>query len=135
MKRLTEQAWGEWIESLADWEWFATFSFKYPTSPRMANHLWRKHWLRPLEDGVDRQVHFIRVLENESTNIHYHCLMSGIKNQKASIWERAWHNIGGIAKIEPYDCELGGAYYIGRKCAQGCEVAFSKNIERTGLCV
>lgn len=128
----TEEAYGAWIESLAEWDWFATFTFKYPTSPRTANRLWR-HWLHSLEKEVNGQVHFVRVLE-EGDNPHYHCLLSGVKEQKPSVWARAWHNIGGIAEIEPYIGE-GAACYIGKKCAQGCEVAFSKNIEKAELCV
>ena len=126
----TEQSYGEWIESLADWDWFATFTFRYPTSAKTANRLWRKHWLRSLEKEVNGQVHFFRVLE-KGDNIHYHCLLSGIKDQKPSVWARAWHNIGGIAKIEPYTSS-GGAYYIGKKHSQECDVAWSKNIEKTG---
>ena len=129
----TTEAYGEWIASLAEWDWFATFTFKYPTSPRTANHLWRKHWLRSLESEVDGQVHFVRVLE-EGDNIHYHCLLSGVKDQKPSVWARVWHNLGGIAKIDPYT-NSGGAYYIGGKCSQGYEVVFSKHIEKAGLCI
>lgn len=126
----TEHAYGEWIESLAEWDWFATFTFKYPTSPRTANRLWR-HWLHSLEKEVNGQVHFVRVLE-KGDNLHYHCLLSGVKEQKPSVWARVWHNIGGIAKIEPYIFGGGGAGYIGRKCALECDVAWSKNIEKTG---
>ena len=126
----TEQAYGEWLESLAEGDWFATFTFKYPTSPRTANHLWRKHWLRSLEREVGGQVHFVRVLEG-SDNMHYHCLLSGVKDQKPSVWERVWHNLGGIAKIDPYT-NSGGAYYIGKKWYRECDVAWSKNIEKTG---
>lgn len=129
----TEEGYGKWIEALAEWDWFATFTFRYPTSPGTANHLWRKHWLHSLEKAVNGQVHFVRVLE-EGDNLHYHCLLSGIKDQKPSVWARAWHNIGGIAKIEPYTSS-GAAYYIGKKGYRGCEVAFSKNIEKAGLCV
>ena len=129
----TAEAYGEWIASLAEWDWFATFTFKYPTSPKTANHLWRKHWLRSLEREVGGQVHFVRVLE-DGDNLHYHCLLSGVKDQKPSVWARVWHNIGGIAKIEPYT-NSGAAYYIGKKCSQGYEVAFSKHIEKAGLCV
>ena len=123
------QPYGEWFEQLADWDWFATFTFTYPTSPTTANRLWRKHWLRSLEKEVNGQVHFVRVLE-EGDNTHYHCLLSGVKDQKPSVWERAWHGIGGIAKIDPYIAGGGGADYLGAKCARGCEMVFSKNIEK-----
>jgi len=129
----TEQAYGEWIESLAEWDWFVYLTFKHPTSPRTANRLWKK-WLRLLEKEVNGQVHFVRVLEEseEDDRIHYHCFLAGIKDQKPSIWERVWHNIAGIAQIRPYINGGGGAVYIGAKCSKGCDVAFSKHIERVG---
>ena len=132
---ITKEAYGEWISSLAEWEWFATFTFKYPTSPKTANRLWRKHWLRSLEKAVNGQVHFVRVLEEsaEGDRIHYHCLLAGIKEQKPSLWERAWHDIGGIAQIKPYT-NRGGAHYVGGKSYRGCDTAYSKNIEKVGLC-
>ncbi len=128
----TEHAYGEWIESLARWDWFAYLTFKYPTSPRTANRLWR-HWLHSLEKEVNSQVHFVRVLEDDD-NLHYHCLLSGVKDQKPSVWARVWHNIAGIAKIDPYT-NSGGAYYIGKKAYRGCDIACSKNIERNGRVV
>ena len=128
----TEETYGAWIESLAEWDWFATFTFKYPTSPRTANRLWRR-WLHALEKEVNGQVHFVRVLE-EGDNPHYHCVLSGVKEEKPSIWARVWHNIGGIAKIDPYT-NSGAAYYIGKKWYRGCDVAWSKNIEKVELYV
>jgi hypothetical protein len=121
---------GNWIKSLSDWQWFATFSYKYPTSSKTANHLWRKRWLYFLEKEVNQQVHFVRTTENEADNIHFHCLLSGIGNQNPTTWERAW--LWGIAEIRPYNPERGGAHYIGSKIASGHEVVFSKNIEKRG---
>lgn len=126
---LTEEAYGDWFKSLGEWEWFATFTFEYETSPKTANRLWREQWLRELEKSVGGQVHFIRVTENTYDNIHYHCLLNGVKDEKPSVWERRWRDIGGIAKIEPYDAS-GGDYYLGSKCSRGDEIAFSKHINR-----
>jgi len=130
--KIIEEAYGEWFEQLADWDWFATFTFRYPTSSKTANRLWRKHWLRSLEKEVNGQVHFVRVLE-EGDNTHYHCLLSGVRDQKPSVWERVWHNIGGIAKIDTYIPGGGGAHYLGRKCGRGCHEDYSKNIEKAAL--
>ena len=129
-----KEAYGDWFESLAKWDWYATFTFKYPTSYKTAKRLW-KHWLRSLEKAVNGQVHFVRVLEEsaEGDRIHYHCLLSGIKDQKPSVWERVWHNIGGIAKIDTYVNSGGGAHYIGNKAYRGCDVDLSKSIEKVAL--
>ena len=129
----TEKAYGEWFESLGEWDWFATFTFEYPTSPRTANHLWRK-WLHSLEQEVNGQVHFVRVSEGDD-NLHYHCLLAGVRDQKPSVWARVWQNIGGRAEIEPYISDGGGAHYIGGKCSRGCEIAFSKHIEKAEVYV
>jgi hypothetical protein len=129
-----QKSYGEWFESLAEWDWFATFTFKYPTSPRTANHLWRK-WLHSLEREVNGQVHFVRVLEDDDDNVHYHCLLAGVRDQKPSVWERVWHNIAGIAQITPYINGAGGAEYIGKKAYRGCDVASSKHIEKARLYV
>jgi hypothetical protein len=127
-----QKSYGQWIESLAEWDWFATFTFEYPTSPRTANRLWRQ-WLHTLEREVNGQVHFIRVQEEDGDRVHYHCLLAGVRDQKPSVWERAWHNIAGIAQITPYISDGGGAHYIGKKACQECQVAFSKHIEKVTL--
>ena len=129
---ITEQAYGEWIESLAEWDWFATFTFTHQTSPRTANRLW-KEWLHSLEREVNGQVHFVRVLEEskEYDRIHYHCLIAGVRDQKPSVWARAWHKIAGIAQIRPYMNSGGGSDYIGRKAYRGCDIVCSKNLEKS----
>ena len=130
----TKQEYAKWIDSLADWDWYGIFTFRYLTSRETASRLWKIQWLHSLQRAVNGQVHFIRVLD-EDDKIHYHCLLRGVKDQKPSVWARAWHNIGGIAKIEPYVYGGGAAYYLGEKCSQGCEVDFSKNLEKARLLV
>ena len=129
-KREIKKAWGEWIYDLADWDWYGTFTFRFPVSQEEANHVWRKGWLRPLEKSLNRQVHFVRVLENPYDNPHYHALLAGTSEAGIHEWEDEWYTLKGIAKIEPYNRELGGSWYISKDLYKDTEVVFSKNIQK-----
>jgi len=46
---------------------------------------------------------------------HWHMLMGGLGDERRmGNWVDWWHERYGIARIEPYNAELGARYYLGK---------------------
>lgn len=48
----TREAWGTWLQGLAKWDWFATFTFSELVSPAAA-HYWFSRYLNRAEDALN----------------------------------------------------------------------------------
>ena len=125
-------AWGEWLRQWK-WDWWTTLTFRYPVSSRQAHRLW-KRWLHALESEVHGKVHYVRGTELQKFRgdiPHYHALIKGVKGQTPRVWERVWHGIGGLAKIDDYDVHLGASYYLAKYYAMGLgDIILSKGLEK-----
>lgn len=114
-------AYGDWLSSLEQWEWFVTLTFRNPTDP---NPLWSKPgwayaksawaafiarvrhpvgppvWVRAFELQRDRGVpHIHGLLAN----------VSDMRRAEAGAW--AWRTYG-LNRILRYDNSLGAAHYL-----------------------
>jgi len=124
------QSYGEFLSQFP-WDWYGTLTFRGKVSPRIAFKLFNK-WKVQLKKAANQRIHYALVIEPtplRNGNPHLHFLLLGSENEKPYIWERRWYVIGGLAKIEPYDPELGASYYLGNKMANGtADVLFSKGL-------
>ena len=115
-----KRAWGEWLRQWR-WDWWVTLTFRYPVSTRQAHRLW-KEWIHLLEHSVQSKVHYVRVTEYQRFRgdiPHFHALLLGVREQQPKRWEGTWNNLGGLAKVEPYDVKLGATHYLAKYLING----------------
>lgn len=128
-------AWATWIDRWK-WEWFATLTFSDEVSPKKAHNIWRD-WLHELERAAERKVHYIRVTEKQvlrGGNPHYHALLMGVGLLSPSTWACRWREVAGLARIEEYDLELAGNYYISKSLdSPDSGLILSKGLEKVPL--
>jgi len=122
-RRAVKQAWGDWLTTLANWEWFVTMTLRDPPGPgtwtrpgwATAKRAWREftglcrpavgrlRWVRCFEIQRDRGVP------------HVHALMANMDGlvRRMDMVDWAWER-WGIARVLEYDCRLGAGYYLSK---------------------
>jgi len=119
------QAFGEWIDGMASWEWYATLTFRDPQNPELPN--WTKvGWiaahnaLKKLNNALVMELNYINplwvaVMELQRRGVpHWHALVANVADQRRMSWVDWWYEHYGIARILPYQQELGARYYLGK---------------------
>lgn len=110
---------------MADWEWYATLTFRDPQDPRFPN--WTKiGWksahnaLQSFNNALVMELDYINpawvgCMELQKRGVpHWHMLVAGVENQRRMTWVDWWYAYYGIARILPYQQELGAKYYLGK---------------------
>lgn len=133
-QRSISQAWGEMIEGIGNdlggWDWFCTLTFRDPGElQRQQSPTWTKPgWgyahkgHREFTKGLmgerfgKSQPYWISCMEMQKSRgvPHWHMLMGGLGDERRMDWVDWWHERYGIARILPYDAELGARYYLGK---------------------
>lgn len=119
------QEFGRWIDGMAAWEWYATFTFRDPADPRFPD--WTKvgwksahnalvRWHNALVMAMDYlNPLWVGVMELQQRGVpHWHALVANVAEQRRMSWVDWWFENYGIARILPYDQELGARYYLGK---------------------
>lgn len=116
---------GKWLEDKATWDWYATLTFRDPQNPRYPN--WTKiGWkfahnalenlnsaLIRLEDSQNPV--WVAVMELQQRGVpHWHALVANVVGERRMGWVDWWYKHYGIARVLPYDQELGARYYLGK---------------------
>lgn len=129
------RAWAAFLNSY-NWDWYATLTFKYPVTIRQAFKRFNK-WKVGLKHAANNHINYAMAIELSrfrGDTPHLHLFLSGTKNQKPYIWERKWYQLGGFAKIEPYNPTLGANYYLANKIVgEVADIKFSKRLTRSGI--
>lgn len=124
-RREISQAWGNWVDGMADWEWYATLTFRDPADPRFPD--WSQVGWKSAHNAL-RTFNSALVMELDWTNPlwvavgetqargtpHWHALVANVADQRRMSWVDWWYDHYGIARIMPYDRELGARYYLGK---------------------
>jgi hypothetical protein len=110
---------------MSPWEWYATLTFRDPADPRFPN--WTKvGWksahtaLQSFNNALVMQLHYINpawvaCMELQQRGVpHWHMLVSNTGDQRRMSWVDWWFEHFGIARILPYQAELGARYYLGK---------------------
>jgi len=119
------QEFGHWIDGMTEWDWYATFTFRDPADPRFPN--WTKvgwksahnalvTWHNALCGELDYiNPVWIACMELQQRGVpHWHLLVDNVSDQRRMDWVDWWYEHYGIARILPYDRELGARYYLGK---------------------
>ena len=119
------QAFGEWVDTMADWEWYATFTFRDPQDSRFPT--WTKvGWkaahnaLNKLNSALITELDYqnptwVACMELQERGVpHWHALFANTGEQRRMNWVDWWYERYGIARVLPYDQELGARYYLGK---------------------
>lgn len=129
-------AWGDFIDQvgkdLNGWDWFCTFTFRDPNNPRYPG--WTKPgWkyahsaLRSWADTMiskrlgDSIPYWLACMEYQHWRgvPHWHILVGNtgigtVTEERRMDWVDWWWERYGIARILPYQEELGARYYLGK---------------------
>ena len=117
-----KQAWGKWLSGLADWDWYATLTFRDPSDPD------RPGWTKPgwayAKGAWGRFVQSLPIPLGEPIWVrmfelqrwrgvpHIHALIGGVKDLRRDEAWAWWFKRYGLARILPYDPSLGAGYYL-----------------------
>lgn len=129
--------WGDFLARIGDdldgWDWFCTFTFRDPSDPQRPG--WTKPgWkyahtaLRKWNDAMlsagmagHRMPYWMAMMEYQHMRgvPHWHLLVGGTgvgtaNEERRMTWVDWWWQRYGIARILPYQAELGARYYLGK---------------------
>jgi hypothetical protein len=138
-----KQAWGEWLTRLGNWDWWVTLTFRDPELEAQklgwtkigwgySGRAWQKF---TLEIGARKGLHDISWVRGREYQQwrgvpHFHGLVGrvppGIRRMDMVDW---WFRDYGIARIEPYNHELGAGYYLCKYVTKELgDIEFSKDL-------
>jgi hypothetical protein len=107
------QEYGEFIEDLASWDWFATISLsrrqsRFRAAPELNRFLGR------VRTAARRPIGWFvaEARANQSGRLHFHVLIAGVAHLDRKEWLREANRVFGNSKIETFDSSLGGSFYL-----------------------
>lgn len=125
-----KQAWGAWLTELGDriggWDWWATLTFRDRTPAEVARGWTKPGWkytqgawdalVREIEGqkGMFGTTWWVRGREYQHWRgvPHFHALIGGVGDlRRDQVWAW-WFERYGIARILPYDRQLGAGFYL-----------------------
>ena len=143
-KQDLKQAWGGWLSTLATWDWWVTLTFRdLETSLDAPN--WTKPgwgytghaWDRFVKElGETKGLHdlsWVRGREYQHWRgvPHFHGLIGGVQDLRRDEAWSWWFQRYGIARIEPYNRELGAGYYLCKYVTKELgDIQFSAGLQR-----
>lgn len=137
-----KQAWGDWLSSLASWEWFVTMTFKDPEGG--LDGTWTKpgwgHARRAWEALVARarpglgELTWVRMFELQGWRgvPHIHGLVAGVDPtvRRLDLVDWAW-GAYGMTRVLPYDPARGARFYLCKYVTKDlADIDFSPGLTR-----
>jgi len=114
------EAYGEFISTLAEWDWFVTITFKEITARDLAVAR-IEEWLADIQGAVGgKQIGWLLAEEFGRIGGRYHChlLLTGVQNQQRKFWWREAFRRFGRSEITPFDPEKAAAFYAAKYAAK-----------------
>jgi len=97
-----------------EWDWYVTLTYRGSPGITKAKKLFRL-WLGCLEEEEKIKPYYVRFLEWQKRGVpHFHLLMGNMGEVKRLKWMDRWYDLAGIARIYPYNRNLGAGYYLGK---------------------
>ncbi len=107
------EAYATWLGHY-HWHWFGTLTFRRPVSTFVAEQIYGR-WISEVKDaqGTDA-FSWIRVTERGAygDNLHFHILVSGLRDVYKWDWILRWDQLAGTADIFYYNKNAGGLRYM-----------------------
>ena len=138
-------AFGDWIGGMADWDWFATMTFRDP-SPEDQRQGWTRigtgyaqtalrRWSTELQGACfgREQPRWVACMEFQKDRgvPHWHALVANAGIERRMGWVDWWYGRYGIARILPYDKRLGARYYLSKYVTKAmADIQFSSGLVR-----
>ena len=121
-----------WIVLLSrwSWEWFCTFTFRDPIHPEAADKRFRllisqanRTLYGPRWYTKNQGIRWCRALEYQKREvIHYHALLSNIRDLRRLFWMDRWHELAGYARIEQISSIQAVYRYVSKYVVKGGEI-------------
>jgi hypothetical protein len=119
---------GEWIDSSADWAWFATFTFVYDVSPEAALARYDR-WLARLAEAIRQKSRCSPELQSacaiewtHAKRVHLHSVIAGrgLSDHRRLRWQHRWEDQDrccGMARVLPATGRASA--YLAKYCGKG----------------
>ena len=114
------EAYGEFISTLAEWDWFVTITFREITVRDLAVAR-IEEWLADIQATAGgKQIGWLLAEEFGRIGGRYHChlLVTGVVNQTRKFWWREAFRRFGRSEIRPFDREQAAAFYAAKYAAK-----------------
>ncbi|MBA7554900.1 hypothetical protein ES705_47539 [subsurface metagenome] len=96
----------DWLNGF-NWDWWATFTFRYPCMPYSA----KKSFIRFVK-GAGIDYFYASEWCGDYHGVHIHALMSNCEGIRRLTTMDKWYEKYGIARIWPYDERRGARFYV-----------------------
>lgn len=124
-RRLLPQVFGEFIASLAEWDWFMNPTFRDDSrtgGPPVRDVALARidEYLSLLQKAASRPIGWVTAEEFGSMGgrLHCHMLIAGVRNLRRKFWWAEAHRRFGRTRIEPFDPTRGAAFYAAKYAAK-----------------
>ena len=117
-------AMGIWLETIADWDWYATLTFRDPHDPRFPNwtkigwnsaHKALRAFNAALVHYTDTNPLWVACMELQRRGVpHWHMLVGNVAGERRLFWKDWWDERYGYARIWPYEQDKGARFYLGK---------------------
>jgi len=110
---------------MTEWQWYATLTFRDPADPRYPGWTrigWKsaQNALRSFNNALVMELDYtnplwVACMELQQRGVpHWHMLAGNVGEERRMTWVDWWYEHYGIARILPYDRQLGARYYLGK---------------------
>ena len=113
-------AYGEFLSTLADWDWFVTITFR-DILPRDLAIARIEEWLADIQAAVGgKQIGWILAEEFGRIGGRYHCrmLVTGVGKERRKFWWNEAFRRFGRSEIRPFDPRKAAAFYAAKYAAK-----------------
>jgi|GEM_PF-1107145 len=119
-RAMLPDAYGEFISTLAEWNWFVTISFR-DIFPRDLAISRIEEWLADIQARVGgRQIGWMLAEEFGRVGGRYHChlLVTGVSTEIRTFWWSEAFRRFGRSEIKPFDPHKAAAFYTAKYAAK-----------------
>jgi len=119
-RAMLPEAYGEFISSLAEWDWFVTITFREIAARDLATAR-IEEWLADIQATAGgKQIGWLLAEEFGRIGGRYHChlLVAGVVNQTRKFWWSEAFRRFGRSEIRPFNPEQAAAFYAAKYAAK-----------------
>lgn len=125
------EAWTGFVGQFEPFDWYLTLTFREEVHPEQADRRYNR-FLRQINESLfgrrfrekGQGIYHVRAIEYQRRGVlHFHSLMGGgVWKLRRLSYMDLWYSENGIARIEPYNPNLGARSYLSKYVSKGGEV-------------